>query len=638
VGRLLLTDIDTSTRSDAQAFQKWNIAWFHSYAYISGVYIFATWLTRPFFQGDTLDYVTSIVAHIRGESFEFWDFGHLLWRPFGWLAFRVSSSVLARFVGSDQRAQVTLVLIVVSWLAGLACALLLLALLRLYCARGWVPQLVVTSFVFSAAELNYSRTGTSYVTGLSLVILAMYLIAREATHPSNSVAMQACAGLALAGSVSIWFLYVLAVPAAVILPFASGAPNKTRFRLSIGTLFFFCVSTALAYVAVLIHLRLSSAAGVMAWVLASSHGIAIRGVSRAIFGWPRSFVNLGDAGRVIKRYLLHDSFNPISARDLLLLWPELLKFGLFYLTLFSIAFNLGRFSRGRKALTMAALAVLPVLGFAIHWSGGDLERYLPLYPAFFLVLTISLADLTTLNWTKVIAWSFVLCVVVTNAVGLRSAVARRSSAQTENRVNGLLSRLSHTSLVIVSHNLDDLMEFSRNFPFNPINRSGALNIYPLLTLGNSDVGKWRESFASRALRSWRVGGDIWISNRLFHRTPQAEWNWVEGDDNRVSWSDLVSFFSHLQYGESIGGADGFVLLLPSAENQRLLSLLDVLSPKESVLLPVSCPPQPEMEEGVLPFKINGGTHAKRAKALCSYSTVGKKISSITVQRPRSNYL
>jgi hypothetical protein len=130
------------------------------------------------------------------------------------------------------------------------------------------------------------------------------------------------------------------------------------------------------------------------------------------------------------------------------------------------------------------------------------------------------------------------------------------------------------------------MEFSRNFPFNPINRSGTLNLYPLLTPGNSDIATWREGFASQALHSWRDGGEVWISKRLFHPTPQADWNWVEGDDARVAWSDLNPFFSHFRYGESIGGDDGFVLLLHSSENQNLLA---VLHTRESNLLLASDP-------------------------------------------------
>jgi len=69
----------------------------------------------------------------------------------------------------------------------------------------------------------------------------MFLIAQEAMHPSKGVGigMHASAGLALACSNSLWFPYVLAVSVAILLPFASGTPDKARFRVSVGTLFFF---------------------------------------------------------------------------------------------------------------------------------------------------------------------------------------------------------------------------------------------------------------------------------------------------------------------------------------------------------------------------------------------------------------
>jgi hypothetical protein len=411
----------------------------------------------------------------------------------------------------------------------------------------------------------------------------MYLIAREAAYPSGNIGMQVCAGLALAGSVSLWFPYILAVPAAIILPFVAAPPNKTRFRLSVGTLFWFCLSIATAYIAVLMHLRISSAAGVITWVAASSHGIVTRGLSRAIFGFSRSFIYLGGAGTTFKRYLLHDRFNPISARELIKLWPELLTLGLFYLTLLSIAASLVRSPRGRRALIMATVAAVPVLGFAIHWTGGALERYLPICPAFFLLLCLSLADLKSPNWAKAIGWFFVLCVVLTNAVSMRSSMTRASETQAENRVNGLMPRLKDGSLVILSHNLDDLMGFSRDYPFSPVNRSDKLHLYPLLLAGKPDI-QWRDEFASRALSTWRAGGDIWISCRLLRPAPEVDWNWVEGDDKHASWSDFPLFFSRLQYGQSVGGDDGFILLLPSTENQDLLGARAV---KESALLPAS---------------------------------------------------
>jgi hypothetical protein len=493
-----LAGLEISAHLDRQAFQESNLVRVSPYALISAVYIFATGLTSSFSPGDTSDYVASILEQTRGGSPDFWDFGHLLWRPLGWIIFRVSRPIAARFAGADPRVQITLILMAVSWLAGLAAALLLLALLRTFNARGWIPQVVATSFVFSNAVLNYSQTGCSYLPGLGLLILSLYVIAREAAHPSGHLGTQVCAGLALAGSVSFWFLYALAVPAAILLPFVSDSPSKARFRLSIGTLFFFCFSISLAYVGVLIHLRLSSVAGILTWVLASSHGLAIPGLARSIFGWSRSFIYMGDAGRTAKRYLLHDPFHTVTARDVFGLWPELLKLALFYATLFSIAIGLGHSSRGRRARTMAAVAALPILGFAVYWSGGDLERYLPFYPVFFLLLSFSLVDRNAPNWTKAMGCVFILCVVLTNAVSLRSATERGSRTQAEKRIEGLMPRWKPGSLAVVSHNLDDLMEFSRDVPVRAVHRPAEIRIYPLLIAGRSDL-QWRNHFASRAL-------------------------------------------------------------------------------------------------------------------------------------------
>jgi hypothetical protein len=573
-----MTDVDKMALTGTRVFQKRNIAWIRPYAFISAVYILASWLTRPFFQGDTFDYVDSILAKLNGRYLEFWEFGHLLWRPIGWLAFRFSSPLLAQFVGPNQRNQVTIILTALSWVAGLASALLLLALLRLYCIYGWASYLIATLSIFSMAILDYSRTGCSYISGLALLLLGMYLVAREATRPVRSLAVQVWAGLVLAGSVSLWFLYVLAVPAAVLLPFMSGKPDKARFRLSIATFLSFCLSIASAYAGVLIHLRLFSTADILSWILASSHGISMGGISRAIFGWPRSIMYMGDAGRIMKRYLLHDPYNAGSARDLLQLWPELIKMGLFYTTLFAVIFNLRRSSDGRRALAFGMVSALPVLGFAVHWTGGAFERYLPLCPVFFLILSISITDIEALSWTKMIALLFVVCAILTNAIGLRNGAARLAETKAEYRVHELVPQLKPGSSVIVSHNLDDLMEFNSNFPFSPVNIPNTVRLYSLLTAGNSDVMRWRENFTSRAVLTWRAGGDVWISNRLLHQTPQADWNWVEGDDNRVSWSDFYRFFSRMRYGQSVGGNDGFVLLLPSTDNRRNLAEFETDQP------------------------------------------------------------
>jgi hypothetical protein len=53
---------------------------------------------------------------------------------------------------------------------------------------------------------------------------------------------------------------------------------------------------------------------------------------------------------------------------------------------------------------------------------------------------------------------------------------------------------------------------------------------------------------------------------------------VEGDDRRLSWTQLPDFFSCLRTSRDIGGADGFRLVNQSPENQRLLTELCLSTP------------------------------------------------------------
>ena len=73
---------------------------------------------------------------------------------------------------------------------------------------------------------------------------------------------------------------------------------------------------ALAYFFVGRAMGFHSAADYRAWIASSSHGISGGGLSRAVIGFARSFVDVGDYGRVVKRYLVKDPFNPATVRDL----------------------------------------------------------------------------------------------------------------------------------------------------------------------------------------------------------------------------------------------------------------------------------------------------------------------------------
>src|SRR5436305_8510979 len=93
---------------------------------------------------------------------------------------------------------------------------------------------------------------------------------------------------------------------------------------------------------------------------------------------------MGSDGATLKRFLLHDPENPVSLSDLLRtgLW----KCALFYSVVVSLLMISLKIPRGRRFLMFFLLNAVPVLSFAIAWRGGDIERYLSLYPPFFLGL------------------------------------------------------------------------------------------------------------------------------------------------------------------------------------------------------------------------------------------------------------
>ena len=133
--------------------------------------------------------------------------------------------------------------------------------------------------------------------------------------------------------------------------------------------------------------------------------------------------------------------------------------------------------------------------------------------------------------------------------------------------------LKPESRVITSHLQDEINNFTRDFLFNPINRSGNLHYYAVLALNTQQVEHWQQDCAATALEVWEQGGDVWVSKRMLNPRPRPEWNWVEGDDSRVSWTDLYAYFSQFQWGQEVSGEDGFVLLLPSSHNKDVLSKL-----------------------------------------------------------------
>jgi hypothetical protein len=533
------------------------------------IYLLATILTGAYFMGDTADYVDSIVSFLGGQDYKFWEFGHLFWRPLGWLVYEVCKPLISFQGDGDVRLHVTVVLLVLNWLAGLLSVCALYGTVRRLGAGVWIGGLVTAAFVFSNAFLNFTQTGSSYIPGLSLLLLGVYILVRGGEGGEKSWATGLLAGCALAGAVCLWFPYVVAMPAAVVSPVLLFGFDRLRLRIVVLTGVTLAIVLVVTYSVVVIGpLGIHTLAGFKAWVTAASHDMDSKGVTRAVFGLARSFIYMGDDGILFKRYILGDPFNRVTNLDLVRL--SLLKFMLFYVFLASVVINLLFSPRGRRMLGLLILTAVPVFWFAVSFDGGAGERYLALYPALFLALSVGLSGSRSIGFAKGVAYAFMGVLILADSVALAKPVLERRQEAAAERVSEVVQRRRPDSRIITVTWQDELVNFSRSYPFHPLNRSGSLNVGALVTPGTSFAGEWRRAFATDALAAWKRGGEVWVSKRVLSPRPRPEWNWVEGDVKRVAWPDFRAFFSRMEMGESAGGDDGFVLIPSTPGNREYL--------------------------------------------------------------------
>lgn len=567
---------------EVRAAREW--PWQHAVAVPVVAYVLATWLTGAFYMGDTSFYGAMVANVVAGKSYQLWEmsgnyslweFGHLLWRPAGVAAFPLLSPLARLSVGSDLSPAASFVMVALNWLSGLLSVVLMNALLRRVCDSRWIVHLVTVAFIFSQAFLNYTQTGCSYVPGLAFLLLGLYLLVRDGERVERPVRTALLAGLALAGSVGLWVPYLWAMPAATLAPLLlygwkgqKGWKNQKQLRLSLYAALAFGLFTGVLFIAVAIGIGIYSVGGFREWALSSSHHLVQnRGLPQVVFGLARSFISMGSDNVSFKRYLLHDPYSPVSLIDLFRL--SLWKLALFYFFLAAIFINLSRSAFGRRLLLLLVVSGLPVLGFALAWQGTVMERYLPWFPFLFPALAYSLSDRRAFRFGKAMTLVFVAAMIVTNFAAMRKSVLERREEAAAGRVRELQPLVKSQSIVLVGK--DELENFVRDFPFNPVNHHNDLRIHSFLPLGMPQLARWREDVARRAFKAWGEGGDVFVSRRMFAERPRPEWEWVEGADPRVRWAEVYEFFSQLETGTALGGEDGFVLLPRTPKNEQFLS-------------------------------------------------------------------
>ena len=522
--------------------------------------------TSSAYPGDTRDYANSIVARFADRDLYFWEFGHLLWRPIGYAVVVATRHAdggphAALFPATVQS------LVDISVTSGALTLVAFLAWLRrLNIPRA--PALVATlAMGLSCALLNYNQTGTAYIPALAALCVALWSIARVDDVAPGRVSLLAVAALSL--SVLLWLPMIFAVPAVIMSPLVLRGDNAARRRVSAKLLASCALCVECAYAAVVMVKGIHSAPTLMSWIASASHGIHDSGgIARATVGFARSILSTDRLGIIAKRHMLGDPYNPATLGDVIR--GGLYRLVLFYFGAAVIVISLLRSPIGRRALIEFALFAIPVLAMAVAWQGGDLERYIALFPGLFMILGAALA-LVSPRAQPVAAIGVVLALGALNLPDFDRNKTARACADVARRLAFVPADTNNPPLVVTPLNSDELTQGRGLCPAAAqLEDEKRLRVVGLITPHESLAPFWRAVFASDVEKAWRAGDRVWLSTRAFATRPASEWGWAEGDDPRVHWRDLSPFFGRLQHGTSKTGDDEFVEIPPTASNLIIL--------------------------------------------------------------------
>jgi hypothetical protein len=526
-------------------------------------YLLLVALTVPFFMGDTVGYADAILER------RFTDFGHFGWYLLGYVASEALMPLTRLVVGQSEQLNITFTLVTINVATGLLSVLLMYALVYRLTRVRVAAYLATAAMMLSQSFLDFTQSGCSYTAGMACLLLALWLLARD-DQPAAPARTAAAAGAALFAAVALWFTYVFAVPGVLLAPAVLYGMNARRLKLGVLTAIVLAVLVLVTFGIGAYALGIRSPDGVKAWIIAASHGVrGMQGIPRMIFGLARSFIDTGNDGPLVKAYLAGDAYNPVSLADLVR--TSLWKVGLIYGFLGAMLLALLRARDGRRALTLLAMTAVPVLAFAVLWQGNAVERYLPMFPALFVALGVALAIRPARTTALYVGAAFVTLLATVNLTIMAKPVQDARERAASDRIRELEPLLQHGSVVATVTQMDEVWAFGWTFPFDPLNASGRLRVYHLIEPGTNQALRWRELFASTALRAWNNDADVWVSRRVLAYRPLRSWKWVEGDDAVVSWKDVPDYFRTFEVDRMVGGEDGFLRLAPTSSNKARLT-------------------------------------------------------------------
>jgi len=534
-------------------------------------------VTRTLDQGDTSVYGDDLVNWLRGREATLWEFGHAIWRPLAAAVLSVTHSDAARVTDGVLFEEAVRVFTWLSILGGALAVVLFRAWLRRLDVPRWTAVATTIAFAAASAFLGYAQTGSSYIPGVAMLLLGLHALAGEEGASDRRTIIVASLGFALA--VLFWFPLVLAVPGSALSTIILRGDSPRRRRVAITVCVVAGALTIAAYVPIAAFAGVRSVADFRAWIEESSHGIrGIGGLQRAVIGLGRSLVNMDRLGLVAKRYLLEDTYNPTTMADVGR--AGLFRLVALFAVLGAMVVVLALKPAGRRALAFLVVTAIPVVGFALGWQGGDLERWLGMFPALFLAVGVTVSLLASRART-VAAAAVALLVVALNVPAISRA---KRDAQCEALSARLLSvprEPGRPTVMFTPHELDEISTFRNRCPDAALLKGDTPpQAFGLVMANYEQADRWRDEFAIRAERAWADGGRVWIARRAFVTSPLRSWKWAEGDDPRLHWKEFPEYFSQVDVGPPVGGDDGFVEILPTPRSREAVSRMRTVLSRE----------------------------------------------------------
>jgi hypothetical protein len=354
--------------------------------------------TSPDSIGDTVRYVADAVGHAQGRETQFWEFGHLLWRPWAYVGYLFAGNCYAQLFGDTPAQAVARFLIQTNFICSVMALMLLLSILRKIVNAG-IAVAAVFAMNCSAAFIYYSHSGAPYIPALLFSTIAFWLLTLAAECPAKGRRYAFLAGVSFTLACGLWFPYALSGLGMLAVLYRwpsrnSGEMSKVRIVRRHLIRVFLC---SLAASALPLFLAGAAAKGIGSfgqlwqWIRESDNGWQQSGrLMRAVTGLPRSVWNLGTDTILLKRWLRSDPFNPVSIYRV---WAFRLagKLIAYYLGVGAAVWVVWK--ERRSALFMLVAAGLPMLLFAVALlEPSSSERFLPVFPFAFLVFAVALGE------------------------------------------------------------------------------------------------------------------------------------------------------------------------------------------------------------------------------------------------------